>query len=119
VFVKKSSLIDSNAEMPTRRKAKSHRERLSEKTHASVMQQSELPGKTNLVRSAEMTGPHCEVSNNVLILAEKLVEQFPITSSSLSPRVQRLVGRSCRSVGFSPKPPSRNATLQPGHSLVA
>jgi hypothetical protein len=41
----KLSLIDSNAEKPTRRKVEtSHRERLSEMTRESVMQQSEHTG---------------------------------------------------------------------------
>jgi len=54
-----SSLMDSKAVMPTRRKASnSHRERLSEKTSLGMMQQSALIGNENYEKSAEMTDSH-------------------------------------------------------------
>jgi len=57
MVAEKSSLIDSNAAMPTRRKASNgHRERLSEKTPKGDATVRSL-GNLNLKRLAEMTSP--------------------------------------------------------------
>ena len=118
VVKEKFPLIDSEAEMPTRRKVKNHRERLSEET--SILDDAIVRPCGNSNRKLTLRKQTSISSHRIpLIPAEKLVEQFPITLSSLSPRVQRLVERSCRSVGFSPKPPSRNATLRSGYIPMA
>jgi len=52
----KPSLIDSNAEMLTRRKATSHRERLSEKAPNTGDAIVRACGKTNRMKPAEMPG---------------------------------------------------------------